>query len=434
VISIIDTIPPLITDLTNGTPTTGEEFNISMNVTENIELDTFFIKYWFDDKPVPETSDQGMTEILVPLSSKLLFYTATARDLAGNMHNIANELIVIDNDRPEIVINNNIPTTGDRFEMEIIIRDNINISISYLLFSAKNNLNYSNISLEPGINTYSIILPNNSKTLRYNIIAVDGSNNSLSINKTVNVIDNDSPIVDDYSPESGTTGDLYVLNLKLSDNILLSEIEIIYGPNKESNITQIDAIESFYFFKISVGENATILDYSIIVTDINNNSRIVERSIPVYDNDRPIIFDHSSQLNDKFEFKFELDDNIGIQKATVFYRFDNESSFNIDLSPNDDGYYTKQIIIPDGSVILYYNLSVTDLSYNSNTIPEQVVELEIFEDDIIDIDNPDDNDFLWLYLLIILIIILIILFGYIYYKKRENKYDSITEDDKMTEE
>ena len=435
-ISIIDTIPPVITDLTNGTPTTGDEFNISVNVTENIELEMLSTEYWFDDKPIPKTSNQVINIILVPQTSKILFYNVTARDRAGNEHIITNELIVIDNDQPEIVIQNNTPTTGDMFEMEINVRDNINISISYLLFSTKNNMNYSNISLEPGINTYTIILPNNSKTLRYNIIAIDESNNTFSINKTVNVIDNDSPIVDDYSPESGTTGDLYVLNLKLTDNILLSEIEIIYGPNIESNVTQIDAKESFYFFKISVGENVTILDYSIIVTDLNNNSRILERSIPIYDNDRPIIFDFSSQLNDKFEFKIELVDNIGVQEATVFYRFDNGSLYSIDLSKNDD-YYTTQIIIPDSSVNLYYKINVTDLSNNSNSIPEKVVELEIFEDDIIDnSDNPDNNDLLWLYLLLILIIILIILFGYIYYKKRENKSDSITEDedDKMNEE
>jgi hypothetical protein len=347
---------------------------------------------------------------------------------------LGQELTVIDNDRPEIIVNITQPTTGDEFKINILVSDNIKINLSYLEYCFDSGLHTKIIS--KGNIECPVLAPAGASVFNYTVFAEDNSGNKFRVDREIQVIDNDKPIIVDLTQTYATTGDNFSIYCSIEDNYLLSEKKLEYRFFNEHLTGELEIFNDNYIINISIPNNATELCYNITAIDTFSNNWSINKNIPVYDNDRPIIFDHSSQLNDKFEFKFELVDNIGIQTVVVYYRFDNGSLFNIDLSPND-GHYTKQIIIPDSSVILYYNLTATDLSNNSNTIPERVVELETIEDDIIDnSDNPDYNDLLWLYLLIILIIILIIIFGYIYYKKRKNKPDSITEEenDKMKEE
>jgi parallel beta-helix repeat protein len=425
---VLDILPPIITDLTEGQPTTGDDFVIQAVVTDNIEIKSITLEYWCDNDMIESVEFSEQFNVDIPTNAKILYYKFIATDHVNNKRVLGQELTVIDNDRPEIIINITQPTTGDKFKINILVTDNIKINSSYLEYCFDSGIHTKIIS--KGNIECPVLAPTDASVFNYTVFAEDNSGNKLKVDREVPVIDNDKPLIVDLSQTYATTGDNFSIYCSIEDNYLLSEKILEYRFFNEHLTGELEIFDGNYIINISIPNNATELCYNITAIDTLNNNWSINKNIPVYDNDRPIISDYSSQHDDNFEFKFELDDNMGIQKAVVFYRFDNGSLYYIDLSPNNDGYYTKQIIIPDSSVILYYNLTATDLSNNSNTIPERVVELETIEDDIIDnSDNPDDNDLLWLYLLIILIIILIIIFGYIYYKKRENKPNSITEDE-----
>jgi hypothetical protein len=413
-LSIFDTIPPIITDLTDGFPTTGDEFNITFVVDENIELKSFSIEYWFDDKTDVEVSNDIEVKFTVPLTSRFLFYDATAQDSAGNKQNLKNKLSIIDNDHPSIVVNTNSPTTGDNFKMDIIIEDNINISTSYLLFSNRNNQNFSNITLKSGKNEYSIILPNTSKTVQYMIFAIDGSNNHLSINKTLMVLDNDQPTIDDYSLNYSTTGDIYKLNMRFNDNIQLSMAIFEYDLNNTSFTTLMDSPEWFYFLDIPIQNNATKLNYSITVKDISNNSRTIEKSIPIYDNDPPQISDNSNQNGSLFYFIVVGKDNFGIKSGSVHYCINNGSYFDIPLDFDGIAYY-NYVKLPNNASNISYSISMTDYSNNTELIPFTFVELEFYD------GTPTKEPGFPYWLILIIVIFIIIPFVLFYYYKKKKK-------------
>jgi hypothetical protein len=110
--------PKFINDLTSVTPTTGDEFQFIVEVTDNIAVSEVLVRYWFGNEAPDNTilanfkKDIWDCTITVKDSLEALNYIFFAKDSSGNLANsTVKELTVTDNDGPMAAAGDNITCT-----------------------------------------------------------------------------------------------------------------------------------------------------------------------------------------------------------------------------------------------------------------------------------------------------------------------------------
>ncbi len=232
-----DSEKPSIIDLSPSTATTGEQFTIKANVTDNEELDSVFVYYWTDVTD-PENVTMDFMEgdnysktIDIPMDATELHYNISANDMVGNRKETGViDLSITDNDPPSIDDNSDSSgTTGGSFAFNVSVSDNIGVSDVYVeywfgeTYSDSQNITLTNVAGE--FWTDQILLPSNSTdTLHYNVSAKDTSGNwKPQSTEEVQITDNDSPTAvagPDVTIEEGET--VYFNGSESYDNIGIS--------------------------------------------------------------------------------------------------------------------------------------------------------------------------------------------------------------------
>ncbi len=389
-VHIIDVIPPRITDTTFGFPSTGDLYTISANITDNMALDEVHLYYWFDlyvggtDGPHKVSMDPGFVKVInVPVDGIKLHYNISANDTSDNKNETGiTQIDVIDNDIPTIYDSTvGFPTTGDPFKITAFAIDNILVDRVYIYywFNLDNGGTEGpfSVTMDPGF-TKDIYVPHNATTLHYNITVNDTSDNWNEIGITIlSVLDNDLPILVDITSGLTTTGDIFTVTVYATDNIQVADVHVFFwfettgGFIAPLNRSMSDFGNGNYLYGISIPSNALVLHYKIYASDTSDNLNETGFSIlEVIDNDAPDIIDTTSTsptTGDTCTITASVSDNIGVVEVHLHYWLDLYGG-EVD-GPYDmlmDIGYSKIINITNDAIMLHYNISANDTSYNWN--------------------------------------------------------------------
>ncbi|MCK5398278.1 MAG: hypothetical protein KAJ33_08520, partial [Thermoplasmata archaeon] len=193
--AVVDSTPPEITDLTTGTPETGQDFTITVLVTDDNLTSEVCLNYQLENPDwTSDWTNSSMTDIGgdnynfdVPIleNSTLFRYFICASDNSSNWNSTSLVgLAVNDTIVPEIEdITSGTPVTGDSFDILINITDNIEVDYAriYVYYdlvggnSTPQNIQLTSVSGD----TYhvNVSIPLNATTLFYSAMANDTSNN-----------------------------------------------------------------------------------------------------------------------------------------------------------------------------------------------------------------------------------------------------------------
>ncbi len=312
-------------------------------------------------------------------------------------------------------------TTGDIFEFNISILDNIELastSVEYWFGSYQDyhntSLNMINGTLKAGTWSHIIRIPEFSlDPLWYIVHAEDsfGNTNRTGLRR-VPIIDNDRPEMQATIGEP-TTGDLLLLELEVFDNIDVAEAWAFYwfddGIMSGINVSM-DGIEILMngngSYAIGVllpldGLPEVNLVFSSVDGSGNWNHTDVQ-TIRVRDNDPPSIIsdlsDDSASTGDAFKLSVSISDNIETFETWAMYWYgpDISSASNVSLrridgmKPEDPDTFTATIIIPlHSTASLSYQFGTVDGAGNTNvtmmrTIPVIDLRLPEIQEDLSD--------------------------------------------------
>ncbi len=419
---VIDNDSPIIQDLTKGLPETGFTFLIKCKVTDNRVIKTVKMEYWFDyNNPILanmnlENNDLYSLEVNVPNSSKALNYKITGTDASNNSAQISNNLPVIDVIPPEIIdLTKGVPATGNLFEIEASVIDNIAVKLIYLEYWFDDNF-------EARINqsfygNHSIIVPNDAQQLDYTIFALDTSNNGAKENNSLMVIDIIPPTIYELTKGLPTTGDDFEIKAYADDNIGVEFLYLEYWFDEAKHLKSVfDETELMI-----VPDNALELHYILIAIDFNANTASIERTQEVIDNDKPVITDFSAISEDGFKFSAKVEDNIKVDKVFVNYWFDSGISKNLKLNLVNNR-YEALISINENAYKLHYNISAVDTSMNWNN--SDVIEIILSDPGQEIQDKSSEERSFWIvYIIILIIVILSCIIGiYMFHKRKKGPH------------
>lgn len=386
----IDMTKPEIMDTTPGMPTTGDPFNITATVTDNILLDSVYLYYWFDlypagiDGPHNISMDPGfIKEIIVPIDAVTLHYNISAKDTSSNWNETFEIVIdVRDNDSPTILDTTvGIPVANDNFTIDATVNDNIEVDEVYLnywfdLLGGGVDGPY-NVSMDPGYSKL-INVPADALTLNYSISANDTSDNWIqTIEYTRDVHEIVLPEITDTTSGSPETGDLFTISASVTDNFEVDTVYIYFWftttgtPTPPQKFTMNDLGSGNFDYQPDIPINALELHYNISTNDTSNNwNETGEQTLDVQDDDSPeisdIISNPSSQvIGDQINISVSISDNIGISEVGINISLHDGSWLNTSMNPSTGN--TWYIVTAFGEIGQYnFTIWVNDTTKNLN--------------------------------------------------------------------
>jgi len=227
IISVVDTtLPPEIIDNTLSTGTTGDSFTFNATVTDNTQVASVWVEYWYGTGTHTNVSMTNVAgnfwqkTIVIPHSVNPLHYIIAANDTSDNWNTTDTKNVTIhDNDDPEITNVQAVPSVQmeDGFvNISAIVTDNIEVNQVYLTINYPNNIMKSYSSKRSTIENFSITQNKTSDTYycnktyyqfgvyTYHIWANDTSGNgNHSVNYTFEIVNQPPYTPDDPQPADG---------------------------------------------------------------------------------------------------------------------------------------------------------------------------------------------------------------------------------------
>lgn len=325
-----------------GAKTTGDDFKINALITDNVEVSSAVINYnWSDTQPT-KTINSSMYKSGPNNYSFInnhptdrttrFWFKVGARDVKGNWnHSVWYQFAITDNDLPRLILDNSTltATTGDSFRFEAHLFDNVGVGMA--------NVNYSiaggppqNISLcGPGdIRSTLIVLPSDSiGSISYQFFYNDTSNN---LNSTIvryrTIIDDDAPkFIGDNTVLPPTTGDPFIVNVSVMDNIAILDVRLVYSIGGQTGVNQSmqKGSDGNYTRMVTIGPAVdTNITYRIFARDTSGNVMVTSDTwIDILDDDLPYMIMDTSDLlattGEAFNISLRAGDNIGVGKVSI---------------------------------------------------------------------------------------------------------------------
>ncbi len=201
-------LPVFLTDYSDESATTGDEFTFDIDIIDNIEISGAYVEYWFSDgdhqNESMEIENTNTLTITIPSDSlDELHYIFRTVDSSGNWnHTDEKEIEVTDNDGP-VLISGETPDeafTGDDFLIKVTAEDNIFVEMVEVVwrFGTEGGENSTELELDSGYYEYPISIPIDSiDPLIYKLLITDTSGNTYESDETtITVTDTISPTVD----------------------------------------------------------------------------------------------------------------------------------------------------------------------------------------------------------------------------------------------
>ena len=249
-------------------------------------------------------------------------------------------------------------TTGDHFVIYANFTDNINLDNATIYLKPEFVINYTEGYLTEGAvdgnftiayAQLGIDTANSDSNYVYYVIGKDNEGNSANYtdsgnNWNITVIDNDAPVlVQSTGDLKGTTGEIFQIDARVTDNINLTNVTIYFKLETELQLYNLEMTEDpnspdDYYITSERLSNSTGVDYTFNVTDylyylyakdnVGNDISFYNNSnywrVSITDNDAPQVIDGSGDFyittGETFIVYVNFTDNIGVKEATIFYK------------------------------------------------------------------------------------------------------------------
>ena len=399
--SISDTIIPDIFDITIGMPSTGIDYTLIAQVTDNINVSISHVNFQFENSDwTSPWYNLTMTYIggddfsyTVPIqdNSTLFRYYFSASDNSSNWNSsLIDEPIVADIIIPEITgLNSSIPETSENYAITANVSDNIDVDevhVFYYFNTISGNTSAVNISMNytgDGNYVYNISLPEDALFLCYNISANDTSNNWNESNlQILSVLDTIKPSILDLTSGIPSTGEDFTITAMVTDNILAAEVCLNYqfetedGFSELFNVSMSDIGGDNYNYAVPILDTSTLFRYFISAGDNSSNwYYISEVELAVNDALAPDMVDITTGVpvtGGFFEININIIDNIETDYARVYVYYDliegNYTPQNITMTRITGDTYHVNVSIPINAITLHYSVMANDTSNNWNLI------------------------------------------------------------------
>ncbi len=319
------------------TVSSGNYFNVYVNCTPGQPIKSFEFKISYDASLLQANT----------VSEGGIFNGYTTFFNAGTINNTAGTIVDI---YGLIMGSGNVSDPG---------------SFVNLNFSAKNSTGSSQITI------YDVGITNE---IEY--IPITVNNGTVQVDATPpNIIDN--------SPTSGYTGDIYIFNASITDNVnSAGELTVLvdWSHGSNGNNESMTHVGNNYFVKTVTLDQDSISDltYSIIAEDEYGNSNTTAiASVTIQDNDPPQISSvsaspSSQEVNDYVNITTTITDNIEINDVFLNITYPNSIVENFSIIANKTGttYYCNRTYSAIGSYNYY--IWVKDTSNNGNFSSSEV--------------------------------------------------------------
>lgn len=437
-VMIIDNdIPIFIKDKTFGNPTTGDSYEFSVEVTDNIEVSNVRVEYWFgteshnNESMIKDTDDEDEWHlaISVPHTSKNLYYFYYMNDSFSNWNFTSQkEVKVLDNDKPTFK-NESSPiraTTGESIMIEIEVSDNIgvfNLTLEYWFGSG--NHNTVPLTVDGIKYSYKVKMPSKSLVgLNYFFESYDTSDNS---NKTqVNIVvvsDNDPPeFLDVIKDENTETGSDFEITVTVIDNIKINNVSMEYwfGSDKPQKV-RFQKSGDEYVEWIEIPKNSLkTLHFKISSMDTSGNLNTTETfDVSIVDNIKPTIKKIKKVTitqGDSVNIVVDADDNIGISVITWS---------DTPIQPDD----LSLIGVVDKIGTYEITVTVSDEAGNNASMKFNLTVEEKPKDK----DDKSTGEDLTMIMIIVIIVIIIVIIGFLLFLKKRKKKGKPKEAGKLEE-
>ena len=402
-IQIIDDDPPyMVEDLTDGIPTTGDRFTLSMRAGDNIGVNSVHVEYRFGNAtPVNSTmAPSGVFfEIEIDVADdeiEPLRYRYMITDTSGNTAwtNIVN-VGVEDDDLPQVTdMTFGSPTTGDPFMIRFSASDNIGIASCHVDHILPGRT-MDRIDADPVSGNYEvqISIPSDAwGNLSYRLVAVDTSGNvAESGMNDVTILDDDPPEMLSFEiPSPATTGDEFQMAFELSDNIAIVNASVKWAIGSVKGSVLLNgptrAVSGRFSGSMTVPASLTgMMGLVLTITDTSGNSNTYDMDpVPVHDNDPPelVSIDHpgNATTGDPFTIEVQMIDNIAVIDVSAEFRC--HPGNEIVRMYRSEGIYRATYDVPmNATGRLRVAITAIDSSGNALSLPEIAV-------DILDDDDP----------------------------------------------
>lgn len=275
-ISVMDTDPPEITDMSYGNPLTDSDYTLKFEITDNKGLKTGFLEYWFDNG-----SHENITKItnryiidLVPNDSYYLYYRVGAKDIHNNWMILDFEKMVIDGTDPTVRIMEGTPYTSGDFNVRLEMDDNREIARSEMKYSL-NDDDGQKIMFDLDDGLFGMEIPKDAYSITLYATVWDMQKNFASDVLELSVQDGTPPEI--FRPNIiNTSHKRITLRVEVKDNRDLESVWVVIDwDERYSNITLEKSGEDHYQTTIELPAMEII--YRIGATDSSNNSAISDQ-------------------------------------------------------------------------------------------------------------------------------------------------------------
>ena len=434
-----DGIPMLVTDHTQKTAFTGEQFTFTAELYDDDGIDQAMVEYWFGqeesvNKSMANSGDNWTWSIVIPHTSNNLNYEFHFKDTLGIWNKTMWRSIPVIDDIPPVLDEDLTPdtaSTGDELIFSIEASDNVDLQAVFLEYWFGEE-DHTNITMAGGDGySFTLDIPDDSLvTLHYFVGAIDTSGLvSISDISEVTIEDNDPPtILGDISiPGIVSCGDNCTISAVIRDNIGLTEVKMEYwftGGTKQE--IPMEDSGPFYSCVIDITADCTSdLEFEVIAIDNSGNTfRSSIEYVEINDRTPPVIEPISDvyvNVSELFTITVVASDNVRIHSVEWSDSPIGSDDLTLSGSVAEEGVYLITVTVTDDAE-----------NYATATFNLYVRALEDNDDPV---DASSNGGAIVIAIIVVLLIIAVIgIIGFLMYKKKKDNEVPQEEEKKEEEE
>jgi hypothetical protein len=390
-----DNIPPSLIKVTNSEPRTGEKVTFIVDVEENIDLNSTWMEYYFDDLEghkrtiLPDSIDletgKAIFILELPVDHLAITFRVLMKDENGNTGRSDERTIgIIDTIPPSITDHSDLPVSGITHRFSFWIKDNIAFNDAQLLIKLDGKL-WKTIRTEELVDDRWILtvdIPDKVRELEYTLIVEDTTSNEVIQRYLVDIRDLQLPHIEISRDILPFCGERYYLDMDITDNWDIKDgfIEWNFNNGQIFNRTTVGGPVDMDI----IPENATSIYLRIGALDEGGNWNFLYDSLPVMDLIPPRIrLTYGGAFSDELMWvRPNVTDNIGIENIIIEDRLSGELiSYNYKSG-------VRSFKVPPEKRMVMIIINATDISGNYHRIEELIPiedrkapEIILFEND-----------------------------------------------------
>ncbi len=277
---------------------------------------------------------------------------------------------------PPILLSDKSPdfaTTGDEFDFKISAWDITEVGEVYIDWAHGKKTGIENLSKSGEYWKSNVRLDHNLSKMTYTIYMDDIMGNRFNSSlQTVNITDNDLPVLEQPKHMQGYAGEPITFRIPIGDNIALERVHFAYWYGSGSyNYSVVNNSQNTWNITITAPTNELWFSYYFSAMDTSGNwADTPIYNIELYDIKAPVLLDDLTSGQPKtgklFRIQMRAWDHFGISSVNLFYSSDVNTYVDdpmIYFYQHD--FWESSITIPIDATYIYYYFIITDSNGNS---------------------------------------------------------------------